>query len=89
MGPWQLPWEGRRGTRQAWTPGPPCQPLKATRVSAASMESRVQELSKAADAGGKATQGFWEEFEVSPRALPLQAPSSSGWRALGKRRGHS
>ncbi|ELK19555.1 Tyrosine-protein phosphatase non-receptor type 11 [Pteropus alecto] len=39
------------------------QPLKATRVNAASMESRVQELSKAADAGGKATQGFWEEFE--------------------------
>ncbi|XP_024903575.1 tyrosine-protein phosphatase non-receptor type 11, partial [Pteropus alecto] len=40
------------------------QPLKATRVNAASMESRVQELSKAADAGGKATQGFWEEFEM-------------------------
>lgn len=71
MWPWQLPWEGRRGTRQAWTPGPPCQPLKATRVNAASMESRVQELSKAADAGGKATQGFWEEFEVRPRSLPL------------------
>lgn len=78
VGPWQLPWEGRQGTRQAWTPGPPCQPLKATRVNAASMESRVQELSKAADASGKATQGFWEEFEVRPRSLPLSG-SVLGW----------
>ncbi|XP_039732696.1 tyrosine-protein phosphatase non-receptor type 11-like isoform X1 [Pteropus medius] len=85
VGPWQLPWEGRQGTRQAWTPGPPCQPLKATRVNAASMESRVQELSKAADASGKATQGFWEEFEMlQQQECRLLYPRKEGQRLENK-----
>ncbi|XP_065792956.1 tyrosine-protein phosphatase non-receptor type 11-like isoform X2 [Muntiacus reevesi] len=54
------------------------QPLKATRISAASIESRVQELSEATDASEKAKQGFWEEFEVSACCPlpPLRLPSS-------------
>ncbi|XP_065387341.1 tyrosine-protein phosphatase non-receptor type 11-like [Macaca fascicularis] len=39
------------------------QPLKATRISARSLERCVQELSRATDASGKARQGFWVEFE--------------------------
>ncbi|XP_036082209.1 tyrosine-protein phosphatase non-receptor type 11 isoform X7 [Rousettus aegyptiacus] len=61
------------------------QPLKATRVSAASMESRVQELSKAADAGGKATQGFWEEFEMlQQQECRLLYPRKEGQRLENK-----
>lgn len=53
----------------------PCQPLKATRINATSMESRVQELSKATETGDKAKQGFWEEFEVPSGQRPLLPPS--------------
>lgn len=53
-----------------WTQHSPGQPLKATRINAASIESRVQELSGPTDASGKAKQGFWEEFEVpAPYAI--------------------
>ena len=59
-----------------------CQPLKATRISAASIESRVQELSEATDASEKAKQGFWEEFEVSACCPlpPFRLPSSGLWQ---------
>ncbi|XP_039732698.1 tyrosine-protein phosphatase non-receptor type 11-like isoform X2 [Pteropus medius] len=61
------------------------QPLKATRVNAASMESRVQELSKAADASGKATQGFWEEFEMlQQQECRLLYPRKEGQRLENK-----
>ncbi|XP_061239125.1 tyrosine-protein phosphatase non-receptor type 11-like isoform X4 [Bos javanicus] len=58
------------------------QPLKATRISAASIESRVQELSEATDASEKAKQGFWEEFEVSACCPlpPFRLPSSGLWQ---------
>uniref|UniRef100_A0A8D0P275 Protein-tyrosine-phosphatase n=1 Tax=Sus scrofa TaxID=9823 RepID=A0A8D0P275_PIG len=46
------------------------QPLKATRIKAASIESRVQELNKVMDASEKAKQGFWEEFEVQGPQTP-------------------
>lgn len=69
--------KGRRGTLPAWTRASPRQPLKATRISAAGIEGRVQELSKAAAAGEKAKQGFWEEFEVPAPRWP-----SRGWGTL-------
>ncbi|XP_014437880.1 LOW QUALITY PROTEIN: tyrosine-protein phosphatase non-receptor type 11-like [Tupaia chinensis] len=56
------------------------QPLKATRINADSIESRVQELAQAADTSGKATQGFWEEFEV-PSACCHPHTQTSGARA--------
>lgn len=58
------------GPCSAGTRTSPFQPLKATRIKAASIESRVQELNKVMDASEKANQGFWEEFEV-PACCPL------------------
>jgi len=41
------------------------QPFNATRINAANIENRVQELNKVADNSEKPKQGFWEEFEVN------------------------
>ncbi|XP_032350739.1 tyrosine-protein phosphatase non-receptor type 11-like isoform X1 [Camelus ferus] len=61
------------------------QPLKATRISAANIESRVQELSKATDASGKAKQGFWEEFEMlQQQECRLLYPRKEGQRLENK-----
>lgn len=68
-----------------WTQTSPGQPLKATRISAASIESRVQELNRATDAGEKAKQGFWEEFEVPTPLATVHPPTDS--RPLGLGRG--
>ncbi|XP_059232236.1 tyrosine-protein phosphatase non-receptor type 11-like [Mustela nigripes] len=57
------------------------QPLKATRINAASIESRVQELSGPTDASGKAKQGFWEEFEMlQQQGCRLLYPRKEGQR---------
>ncbi|XP_058994172.1 tyrosine-protein phosphatase non-receptor type 11-like isoform X2 [Mustela lutreola] len=57
------------------------QPLKATRINAASIESRVQELSGPTDASGKAKQGFWEEFEMlQQQGCRLLYPQKEGQR---------
>ncbi|DAA21254.1 TPA: MGC107851 protein-like [Bos taurus] len=61
------------------------QPLKATRISAASIESRVQELSEATDASEKAKQGFWEEFEMlQQQECRLLYPRKEGQRPENK-----
>ena len=86
LGPEQPPLGGAVGSAgpcEAWTQASPCQPLKATRINAASIESRVQELTGATDAGEKAKQGFWEEFEV-PAPLPTaHSPTDSRPLVLG------
>ncbi|XP_039104337.1 tyrosine-protein phosphatase non-receptor type 11-like [Hyaena hyaena] len=61
------------------------QPLKATRINAASIESRVQELSRATDASEKAKQGFWEEFEMlQQQECRLLYPRKEGQRPENK-----
>ncbi|XP_042853141.1 tyrosine-protein phosphatase non-receptor type 11-like isoform X2 [Panthera tigris] len=61
------------------------QPLKATRINAASIESRVQELTGATDAGEKAKQGFWEEFEMlQQQECQLLYPRKEGQRLENK-----
>uniref|UniRef100_A0A8C6DDR8 Protein-tyrosine-phosphatase n=1 Tax=Moschus moschiferus TaxID=68415 RepID=A0A8C6DDR8_MOSMO len=61
------------------------QPLKATRISAASIGSRVQELSEATDASEKAKQGFWEEFEMlQQQECRLLYPRKEGQRPENK-----
>uniref|UniRef100_A0A8C2XZF2 protein-tyrosine-phosphatase n=1 Tax=Capra hircus TaxID=9925 RepID=A0A8C2XZF2_CAPHI len=61
------------------------QPLKATRISPASIESRVQELSEAMDASEKAKQGFWEEFEMlQQQECRLLYPRKEGQRPENK-----
>ncbi|XP_038377354.1 tyrosine-protein phosphatase non-receptor type 11-like isoform X3 [Canis lupus baileyi] len=61
------------------------QPLKATRINAASIESRVQELNRAADASEKAKQGFWEEFEMlQQQECRLLYPRKEGQRLENK-----
>uniref|UniRef100_A0A452RTQ7 protein-tyrosine-phosphatase n=1 Tax=Ursus americanus TaxID=9643 RepID=A0A452RTQ7_URSAM len=61
------------------------QPLKATRINAASIESRVQELNRATDAGEKAKQGFWEEFEMlQQQECRLLYPRKEGQRLENK-----
>ncbi|XP_057355552.1 tyrosine-protein phosphatase non-receptor type 11-like isoform X1 [Manis pentadactyla] len=61
------------------------QPLKATRINATSMESRVQELSKATETGDKAKQGFWEEFEMlQQQECRLLYPRKEGQRLENK-----
>uniref|UniRef100_A0AC11EVC2 Uncharacterized protein n=1 Tax=Ovis aries TaxID=9940 RepID=A0AC11EVC2_SHEEP len=61
------------------------QPLKATRISAASIENRVQELSEATDASEKAKQGFWEEFEMlQQQECRLLYPRKEGQRPENK-----
>uniref|UniRef100_A0A8D0UXG7 protein-tyrosine-phosphatase n=1 Tax=Sus scrofa TaxID=9823 RepID=A0A8D0UXG7_PIG len=61
------------------------QPLKATRIKAASIESRVQELNKVMDASEKAKQGFWEEFELlQQQECRLLHPRREGQRLENK-----
>ncbi|XP_029803358.1 tyrosine-protein phosphatase non-receptor type 11-like isoform X2 [Suricata suricatta] len=61
------------------------QPLKTTRINAASIESRVQELSRATDASEKAKQGFWEEFEMlQQQECRLLYPRKEGQRLENK-----
>ncbi|XP_032274774.1 tyrosine-protein phosphatase non-receptor type 11-like [Phoca vitulina] len=61
------------------------QPLKATRINAASIESRVQELSRATEASEKAKQGFWEEFEMlQQQECRLLYPRKEGQRLENK-----
>ncbi|XP_008567914.1 PREDICTED: tyrosine-protein phosphatase non-receptor type 11-like [Galeopterus variegatus] len=61
------------------------QPLKATRIAAESIESRVRELSAAADASEKAKQGFWEEFEMlQQQECRLLYPRKEGQRPENK-----
>nr|XP_035966049.1 tyrosine-protein phosphatase non-receptor type 11-like isoform X1 [Halichoerus grypus] len=61
------------------------QPLKATRINAASIESRVQELSRATEASEKAKQGFWEEFEMlQQQECRLLYPRTEGQRLENK-----
>ncbi|XP_046516725.1 tyrosine-protein phosphatase non-receptor type 11-like isoform X5 [Equus quagga] len=61
------------------------QPLKATRISAASIENRVQELSKTTEATEKAKQGFWEEFEMlQQQECRLLFPRKEGQRPENK-----
>lgn len=65
------------------------QPLKATRISATSIESRVRELSRATDARGKAKQGFWEEFEMlQQQECRLPCPRKEGQRLENKPKNH-
>lgn len=78
--------KGAGGPCPAWTPASPRQPLKATRISAAGIEGRVQELNKAAAAGEKAKQGFWEEFEVRAPRWPSRCGGSSALGAWGRAR---
>uniref|UniRef100_F6UPH6 Tyrosine-protein phosphatase non-receptor type n=1 Tax=Equus caballus TaxID=9796 RepID=F6UPH6_HORSE len=61
------------------------QPLKATRINAASIENRVQELSKTTEATEKAKQGFWEEFEMlQQQECRLLFPRKEGQRPENK-----
>ncbi|XP_019567730.1 tyrosine-protein phosphatase non-receptor type 11 isoform X2 [Rhinolophus sinicus] len=61
------------------------QPLKATRITAASMESRVRELNRPTDVGEKAKQGFWEEFEMlQQQECRLLYPRKEGQRLENK-----
>nr|XP_060478203.1 tyrosine-protein phosphatase non-receptor type 11-like isoform X3 [Panthera onca] len=61
------------------------QPLKATRINAASIESRVRELTGATDTGEKAKQGFWEEFEMlQQQECQLLYPRKEGQRLENK-----
>ncbi|NIG61435.1 tyrosine-protein phosphatase non-receptor type 11-like [Pontoporia blainvillei] len=61
------------------------QPLKTTRISATSIESRVRELNEAMDAGEKAKQGFWEEFEtLQQQECRLLYPRKEGQRLENK-----
>ncbi|XP_062960308.1 tyrosine-protein phosphatase non-receptor type 11-like [Cynocephalus volans] len=60
------------------------QPLKATRITAESIESRVRELSAAA-AASEAKQGFWEEFEMlQQQECRLLYPRKEGQRPENK-----
>lgn len=70
--------KGAEGPCPGWTPVSPCQPLKATRITATSMESRVRELNRPTDVGEKAKQGFWEEFEVSHSVLWARGGPAEG-----------
>ncbi|XP_059796054.1 tyrosine-protein phosphatase non-receptor type 11-like isoform X2 [Balaenoptera ricei] len=61
------------------------QPLKTTRISATSIESRVRELNEAMDASEKAKQGFWEEFEMlQQQECRLLYPRKEGQRPENK-----
>ncbi|XP_019514153.1 PREDICTED: tyrosine-protein phosphatase non-receptor type 11-like isoform X5 [Hipposideros armiger] len=61
------------------------QPLKATRITATSMESRVRELNRPTDVGEKAKQGFWEEFEMlQQQECRLLYPRKEGQRLENK-----
>ncbi|XP_067572770.1 tyrosine-protein phosphatase non-receptor type 11-like isoform X3 [Pseudorca crassidens] len=61
------------------------QPLKTTRISATSIESRVRELNEAMDASEKAKQGFWEEFEMlQQQECRLLYPRKEGQRLENK-----
>ncbi|XP_062316117.1 tyrosine-protein phosphatase non-receptor type 11b isoform X2 [Osmerus eperlanus] len=61
------------------------QPFNATRINAANIENRVQELNKVADNSEKPKQGFWEEFEVlQQQECKLLYPRKEGQKPENK-----
>ncbi|XP_061656495.1 tyrosine-protein phosphatase non-receptor type 11b isoform X2 [Syngnathoides biaculeatus] len=61
------------------------QPFNATRINAANIENRVQELNKVADNSEKPKQGFWEEFEVlQQQECKLLYPRKEGMKPENK-----
>nr|XP_033777436.1 tyrosine-protein phosphatase non-receptor type 11-like isoform X2 [Geotrypetes seraphini] len=61
------------------------QPFNATRINAASIDTRVKELNKTADNSEKAKQGFWEEFEMlQQQECKLLYPRREGQRLENK-----
>ncbi|KAM9752042.1 tyrosine-protein phosphatase non-receptor type 11b isoform 2-T2 [Menidia menidia] len=60
-------------------------PFNATRINAANIENRVQELNKVADSSEKPKQGFWEEFEVlQQQECKLLYPRKEGQKPENK-----